>query len=131
MKEDYAIIIGINNYTPPTQKGLKTLQGAINDANKVEDWVSSATGGNVPASNYTLSSTGLLVNTTGGSPAPGTWRVTYTTDYAGTACDVNTDLQTEIVDNTSIAGIVLTISLVGIVLTVLIGIFVGMRQRNI
>jgi hypothetical protein len=51
MKEDFAIIIGINDYTPPTQNGLKTLQGAINDANKVEDWVSSATGGKVPVAN--------------------------------------------------------------------------------
>lgn len=50
MKEDFAIIIGINDYTP-TNLGLKTLLGAINDADKVEDWVSSATGGNVPALN--------------------------------------------------------------------------------
>ena len=51
MKEDFAIIIGINDYTPTNQNGLKTLLGAINDANRVEDWVSSATGGNVPAVN--------------------------------------------------------------------------------
>ncbi len=46
-----------------------------------------------------------------------------------TAYNVTTDLQEEIGDNTSIAGIVLTISLVGIVLTVLIGVFVGFRSR--
>jgi hypothetical protein len=46
-----------------------------------------------------------------------------------TAYNVTQDLQGEIEDNTSIAGIVLTISLVGIVLTVLIGIFVGFRSR--
>lgn len=51
MKEDFAIIIGINDYTPPNQKGLKTLQGAVNDANRLEEWVSSATGGNVPVDN--------------------------------------------------------------------------------
>ncbi|NOS94451.1 MAG: hypothetical protein HOP30_21260 [Cyclobacteriaceae bacterium] len=51
MKEDFAIIIGINDYTPPNQLGLKTLQGAVNDANQVEAWVSSPTGGNVPAAN--------------------------------------------------------------------------------
>ncbi len=45
------------------------------------------------------------------------------------AYNTTRDLQTEIEDNTSIAGIVLTISLVGIVLTVLIGIFVGFRRR--
>ena len=43
------------------------------------------------------------------------------------AYSVTGDLQTEIGNNTSIAGIVLTISLVGIVLTVLIGVFVGVR----
>lgn len=51
MKDDYAIIIGINDYTPPDSKGLKTLQGAIKDAKEVEAWVSSDTGGKVPASN--------------------------------------------------------------------------------
>lgn len=49
----------------------------------------------------------------------------------GAAYNVSQDLQTEINDNTSIAGIVLTISLVGIVLTVLIGIFAGMRMRRV
>ena len=48
-----------------------------------------------------------------------------------TAYNVTQDLQTEIGDNTSIAGIILTISLVGIVLTVLIGVFLAMRQRQI
>jgi uncharacterized protein (UPF0333 family) len=43
------------------------------------------------------------------------------------AQNVTTDLNTEISNNTSIAGIVLTISLVGIVLTILIGVFIGVR----
>jgi uncharacterized protein (UPF0333 family) len=43
------------------------------------------------------------------------------------AQNVTKDLNTEIANNTSIAGIVLTISLVGIVLTVLIGIFLVAR----
>jgi len=45
----------------------------------------------------------------------------------GAAYNVTQSLQTEIRNNTSIAGIVLTISLVGIVLTILIGVFVGVR----
>ncbi|MFO7969941.1 MAG: hypothetical protein R6U15_07540 [Candidatus Izemoplasmatales bacterium] len=49
----------------------------------------------------------------------------------GTAYNVSSDLQTEISNNTSIAGIVLTISLVGIVLSVLIGIFVLARGNRI
>jgi len=44
-----------------------------------------------------------------------------------TAYNVTRDLQTELSNNTSIAGIVLTISLVGIVLTILIGVFIGVR----
>jgi len=44
-----------------------------------------------------------------------------------TAYNVTGDLQTELGNNTSIAGIVLTISLVGIVLSVLIGVFMGVR----
>lgn len=46
------------------------------------------------------------------------------------AQNVTTDLNTEISNNTSIAGIVLTISLVGIVLSVLVGVFVLARQRG-
>lgn len=45
-----------------------------------------------------------------------------------TAANITDDLETELSDNTSIAGIVLTISLVGIVLSVLIGIFVVSRR---
>ena len=48
-------------------------------------------------------------------------------EEGSTAYNVTSDLQTEIGNNTSIAGIVLTISLVGIVLTVLIGVFIGVR----
>ena len=46
------------------------------------------------------------------------------------AQNVTIDLNTEIANNTSIAGIVLTISLVGIVLSVLIGIFVIASNRG-
>jgi hypothetical protein len=56
------------------------------------------------------------------------WLCTYTYAYTGIAGNITTDLNTEISNNTSIAGIVLTISLVGIVLTVLIGIFIGIRK---
>jgi uncharacterized protein (UPF0333 family) len=44
-----------------------------------------------------------------------------------TAQNITKELNEEISNNTSIAGIVLTISLVGIVLTVLIGVFLGIR----
>ncbi len=47
------------------------------------------------------------------------------------AFNITQDLQTEINSNTSIAGIVLTISLVGIILSVLVGIFVASRRGGI
>lgn len=51
MKEDFALIIGINDYTPPAANGLKTLGGAIRDANDFEEWVRDSNGGNVPPEN--------------------------------------------------------------------------------
>ena len=45
------------------------------------------------------------------------------------AQNVTSDMNTEISNNTSIAGIVLTISLVGIVLGILIGVFLGITGR--
>lgn len=51
MEEDYAIIIGINHYTPQNDRGLKTLQGAVNDANRLEEWLVSGDGGRVPIGN--------------------------------------------------------------------------------
>lgn len=85
----------------------------------------------VTAANFSLSSAGTLTNTTTLGPYGTAYQVNYTYLYAGVAANVTTDLNTEIGNNTSIAGIVLTISLVGIVLTILVGIFVGFRNRRI
>jgi hypothetical protein len=59
-------------------------------------------------------------------------RITYSYVYTPTTVAYNTtgDLNTEIANNTSIAGIILTISLIGIVLTILIGVFVGVRRGS-
>ena len=51
--------------------------------------------------------------------------------HTSVAFNVTGDLQTEIANNTSIAGIILTISLVGIVLTVLLGAFVAIRRNRV
>lgn len=45
----YAIVIGINDYYPPEKRGLKTLSGAINDADAIYDWLTVQ--GNVPVAN--------------------------------------------------------------------------------
>lgn len=55
----------------------------------------------------------------------------YTYSQGTVASNSTDDLETNISENTSIAGIILTISLVGIVLTILIGVFVGMRRPRI
>lgn len=83
----------------------------------------------ITSGNYTATAYGYIVNTTS-TFSVSSWNVTYTYDHGGTACNVTTDLEEELSDNTSIAGIVLTISLVGIILSVLIGIFVASRRRG-
>jgi hypothetical protein len=91
--------------------------------------VHNSTGSVIGAGNYTVGATGTIANKTG--TYPGAWTASYTYTWAGTACTVTNSLQTEIANNTSIAGIVLTISLVGIVLSVLIGIFLVTRRRGV
>ena len=93
-----------------------------------------ATGGTILVGNYTMgTSTGILTFTGGADTVYNNtnWNVTYTYDYKGIACNVTEALGKELADNTSIAGIVLTISLVGIILSVLIGIFVASRRGGL
>ncbi|MEO6523038.1 MAG: caspase family protein [Mucilaginibacter sp.] len=52
----YAIVIGINHYTPPQRDGLKTLFGAIPDSQKVYDWLIGP--GGLPAANCKLIQSG-------------------------------------------------------------------------
>jgi len=82
-------------------------------------------GATIPTSNYTVDAdTGFINTTASAGPYNGTdWNVSYTYDYAGYGCNVTSDLNEEIQDNVSIAGMVLTISLIGIVLSILIGLF--------
>lgn len=48
---DYAIVIGINDYMPPSLGGLRTLGGAIRDAEAIEQWLLSESGGRLPKQN--------------------------------------------------------------------------------
>ncbi|MFA6074080.1 MAG: hypothetical protein WC758_08235 [Candidatus Woesearchaeota archaeon] len=86
----------------------------------------------ISAGNYTQTGC-LLQNTTSDALYPRTgWKVNYPYTYSAStvASNVTGDLETEISNNTSIAGIVLTISLIGIVLTILIGVFMGMNRKT-
>ena len=95
-------------------------------------YVANASGGIINAANYTQLGCSLKNNTQVGATASGSWKISYPYTWSAdsAATDVTDDLNTEISNNTSIAGIVLTISLVGIVLTVLIGIFVIAKNRG-
>lgn len=95
--------------------------------------VQNGTGGVIIQNgNFTLTSVGVLTNTSSMATFGATnFLVNYTYNYAGVAANVTTDLQTEIANNTSIAGIILTISLVGIVLSVLLGAFVMIRRNRV
>lgn len=61
------------------------------------------------------------------------WYVNYTYTYSRetVASNLTLDMNTELGNNSSIAGIILTISLVGIVLTILIGVFMGIKANRI
>ena len=63
--------------------------------------------------------------------------IAYISNQYGTALpsgsvaqNITTQLNTQLYNNTSIAGIVLTIALVGIVLSILIGVFVLVGRRR-
>jgi len=80
-----------------------------------------------------LTQTGCsVVNATDLTNYSATLLVSYPYTYSAStaASNVTSDLQTELGNNTSIAGIILTISLVGIVLTILIGVFLGVSRRT-
>ena len=60
-----------------------------------------------------------------------TVNITYTYTFSDSAaCNVTTALNDELSDNTSIGGIILTISLVGIILSILLGIFVASKRKG-
>lgn len=93
--------------------------------------ITNSSGFILSAGNYTTSTSGI-VYAAADSEVNGTdWLVTYTSKYAAKGCDVLTDFQTEIDNNTSIAGMVMTISLVAVILTVLLGAFVLNRNRGL
>ena len=84
----------------------------------------------IGAGNYTVSSAGVVTNATSTEFSNVLLSYTYSFTERTSSFNVTGDLQTEIDNNTSIAGIVLTISLVGIVLTILIGVFMGISRRT-
>ena len=81
--------------------------------------------------NVSVSSAGVMTNASVTNWDDVSVSYTYVYNPETTAYNTTGDLQTELSNNTSIAGIILTISLCGIVLTILTGVFIGMRTPSI
>ena len=80
---------------------------------------------------YTYQATSGIILFTGGTNVTYNntdWNCTYSYTGKGTECNITTDLSEEILNNTSMVGMILTISIVAIILGVLISIFVGSRR---
>ena len=56
---------------------------------------------------------------------------TYTFKFSDTECNVTEELASEILDNTSMVGMIITIGLIGIVLGVLLGVFASRNVRGV
>lgn len=106
---------GLNNDGTTTNNPYYQNDGVTNDLSEDVDFTTSPSSFTLINSIYEFSPVTLDYNSTG------------TND----ASDVLDDLNNEIQNNTSIVGVVLTVSLVGIVLSILIGVFLTIRSRRI
>jgi len=142
ISEEYQVGIGADNTGTYTNESIylngTTFEVVDPDSycNFQDFTVSSAVnatdGATILSGNYTVDSDlGTVVNATADWDDTYEVYVTGAFAYGGASCNVTENLQQELSDNTSIAGIVLTISLVGIILSLLIGIFVASRRRGI
>ncbi|MBD3252878.1 hypothetical protein GF386_04050 [Candidatus Pacearchaeota archaeon] len=127
--------VTVNNetLTTVTEAGeYVATNGACNFQDFSVTIMTNATGGEtINSANYTETAASGLVQAAAGSEYNNSdWNVSYTYGYSGAACNVTESLESELDDNTSIAGIVLTISLVGIILSILMGIFIASRRRG-
>lgn len=84
----------------------------------------------ITLTNVTTSVAGVVTNNTAQMYPNVTYSYTYIYNPETVAYNATGDLQTEISNNTSIAGIILTISLISIVLSILIGVFLGIKMRS-
>ena len=121
----------VNETVTPVTAGVYLDANALENGNcgTITHVVNATNDIVISSGNYTQTSC-LLQNTT--SEYTSGWLVSYPYTYSlqTVASNTTTALETEVSNNSSIAGIILTISLVGIVLTILIGVFVGMGRRT-
>lgn len=133
--DDVSVTLANETLTTVAETGEYLSYYDLNDVTCSVLEVTNATdGAAIPSTNYTATNCFIAINAGHQTSFNNTnWNVTYTAvfDRDTVATNVTSSLNTEISSNTSIIGIVLTISLVGIVLTVLIGVFAGVRARRI
>ena len=121
----------VNETVTPTDAGVSMDAASFENGNcgTITAVYNATNGVTISSENYTQTGC-TLVNLT--STYPLGWLVNYPYTYSlqTVASNTTSALETEVSNNSSIAGIILTISLVGIVLTILIGVFVGMGRRT-
>jgi hypothetical protein len=136
MPSDIAVKVVNESLTTVTEKGewVSTINECGWEDFALSECCNQTDGTGITAGNLSSTATGRIYYTGTGNKAGfnnSNWNCTYSYNWAGIPCEVTADLQTELSNNTPIAGIVLTISLVGIVLTILIGVFLGLRTPRI
>lgn len=105
---------------------LTQLEGssACNAENLVVVSILNSTGTEIlTAANYSVNASTWVITNLTSEFTINDWWVNYTFDFTGIECNVTSALTEELEDNVSIAGMILTISLIGIVLSILIGLF--------
>ena len=109
---------------------LAQASGKENFAATITLILNGSSGQTIPAANYTLRNSNMVFNATALQYHLANISYTYTYTIGTAASNITDDLNTEIGNNTGIAGIVLTISLIGIVLSILIGVFLGVTRKS-
>lgn len=86
----------------------------------------------INSGNYSLSSAGLLRNTTGTYPADlQAWNVSYTYTAKGSTCAAASTFTTQFANQIPLVGLVLTIVLIAIVIGVLVSSFFARRGERV
>jgi hypothetical protein len=133
-------VAGVATAEAVTQTNLASATGASLNALNLKDGANcaitavtngSSGGGLIGAGNYTEITDCHIKNVTS-TFVTSNWYVNYTYTYSRetVASNLTIDLNTELGNNSSIAGIVLTISLVGIILGILVVVFFRITRRS-
>jgi hypothetical protein len=131
IEKDNTIVNVVNEtgFINSTTYTLATVDGKRNYVATLTQIVNTTDGKVITAGNYTFNNN-VISNAT--AVNWNTVKITYTYSYSAdtTASNLTRDLNTELGNNSSIAGIILTISLVGIILGILVVVFFRITRRS-